>query len=123
MIGSKQSLERTPAVSCTTSGGGYMVRGLCLYGLLGATFLAYSPGIAGQSAPDGPKYDVASIKLRTDCGVKVTQTSVTPGGIRFTCAQAANLIALAYTPPAEKVFTRRPKVLGGPAWLNRDRYD
>lgn len=100
-----------------------MLKLFCQRGVLGVALLSYSLGHAGQSAPDRLRYDVASVKLRTDCGDRVIPANVTPGGVRFDCVQAATLIGLAYTPAAEKAFKRRPRVLGAPPWVNRDRYD
>jgi len=91
--------------------------------MLTAAFLSSVPAYAGQSAPDRPAYEVASVKLRTDCDERTVPPSITPDSIRFSCVKVANLIATAYSVMGASFLGRKPTVLGGPSWVDRDRYD
>jgi len=64
--------------------------------------------------PARPKFEVATIKLNTDCGNGVRNDPVSPGRLGLVCRSSRLLIEIAY---------KIPKALGGPAWLDSDLYD
>ena len=90
---------------------GQIVFVMTMTGLLGAGFSR------AQSATPHPAFEVASVKPSacTSGGLDMT-----PGRMNWSCISLRNLIQTAYRP----VVRVRPfDVLGGPAWLDSDRYD
>jgi uncharacterized protein (TIGR03435 family) len=97
-------------------------RVLCSVPLL-VTLFAVPYGEA-QSTPAPPAFDVASIKLNPKCeggGLN----GMSPGRLDLSCAPLRSLIRIAYgnVITGGTFASRRLEVLGGPEWLDKDRYD
>jgi uncharacterized protein (TIGR03435 family) len=89
--------------------------------LLPLAFVTLSAGVFAQPAKNAPKFDAADINLRTKTGT-TNQPAMTGGVLRggrydLRNATMLDLIATAYS------ITDRDLVVGGPAWLERQRFD
>jgi uncharacterized protein (TIGR03435 family) len=84
---------------------------------------AQSPQVA-QSAAAAPAFEVASIKLNTNCNAGGGRPSQSPVTLNLPCVPLRGLIRMAYSMVAGANFpSRRLEVLGGPGWLDTDQYD
>jgi uncharacterized protein (TIGR03435 family) len=89
--------------------------------LLPLAFVILSPVVFAQPAQNAPKFDAADINVRTRTGT-TNQPTMTGGVLRggrydLRNATMLDLIATAYS------ITDRDLVFGGPAWLERQRFD
>lgn len=95
--------------------------GPIVFGVFDAPTLAQSL----QSAPGAtPKWEAVSIRACKE-GDGLQQGAVTPGRLRTPCITLAPLIRSAYTHADGRPgphFVSSEKILGGPAWINSDRY-
>lgn len=87
------------------------------------------PFVRAQSAtPAGARFEVASIKPAADCSgsdnIYGTLLSPSPGNLALNCATVAGLILGAYDRYAggRTNFSLPPPILGGPSWINSERY-
>jgi uncharacterized protein (TIGR03435 family) len=76
----------------------------------------------GQSTPAPPAFDVASVKPSPNC--QGGRPSITPGRLELPCITLRALIRIAYGDAfaGANLNPRLLEVLGGPAWLDTDRY-
>ncbi len=84
-------------------------------------FVTLSPAVFAQSPQGAPKFDAADISLRSRTGT-TNQPTMTGGVLRggrydLRNATMLDLIATAYS------ISDRDLVVGGPAWLERQRFD
>jgi len=72
-----------------------------------------------------PAFEVASVKLNSNCGVGGgVPAGTSPGRLNTTCATLRGLIRMAYGAFAGgSVRPRVAEVLGGPGWLDSDHYE
>jgi uncharacterized protein (TIGR03435 family) len=88
--------------------------------LIGLLFVSH--GYA-QPAPR-PVFEVASIKPSTNCETSRSPAGVSPGRLTLPCISLRALIRAAYSAfVGETMSSRLLEVMGGPAWLDSDRYD
>jgi uncharacterized protein (TIGR03435 family) len=75
-----------------------------------------------QSTSAPPAFDVASVKLTSNC--EGGRPSITPGRLELPCITLRALIRIAYGDAftGANLNPRLLEVLGGPAWLDTDRY-
>ncbi len=73
-----------------------------------------------QSPDSASRFEVATIRLNADC-TKAAEEQVSPGRVAIRCVTVRQLIRVAYGNPGTP--GRRPEVLGGPQWIDSDRYD
>jgi uncharacterized protein (TIGR03435 family) len=79
-----------------------------------------------QTAPPRPAFDVASVKLNTTCNSLggPGPGSLTPGRFDMHCVTLRSLISMAYGAfSGGNLNSQRMEVVGGPHWLDSDRYD
>lgn len=69
-----------------------------------------------------PAFEVASVKLKTDCETNSSTIPSRPGYIYMTCIPVRNVISMAYALSAEG-GPRRVELLNGPRWIESDRYE
>ncbi len=81
--------------------------------LVGVVFSVFAGNLAGQT----PAFEAASIKLNPGCNGNELPT-ITPRRLVLKCISIRGQIRRW---SAER--TRRVEILGGPAWLDKDRYD
>src|SRR4051812_8588713 len=84
-------------------------------------FVALPRAVSAQPSPNTPKFDAADINLRLRTGT-TNQPTMTGGVLRggrydLRNATMVDLIATAYS------IADRDLVVGGPAWLERNRFD
>ena len=88
--------------------------------------LLNAPHGQAQSAPASSAFEVASVKLNKNCdsGGGVPSPSITPGRLNFPCFPLRALIRIAYGDVfvGATLNSRRMEALGGPGWLDTDRY-
>ena len=82
--------------------------------LAAAGFLAAWPGLSGQTA-SAPAFEVASVKLNTSIHNGIGN-KFGPGTMRWTNAPLQTLIHEIYR-------LKSYQILGGPAWIDSDRWD
>ena len=76
------------------------------------------------SSNQRPAFEVASVKLNSNCGGGGIPGGTSPGRLNTTCATLRGLIRMAYGAFAGgSVRPRVAEVLGGPGWLDSDRYE
>src|ERR1700730_10541459 len=88
-------------------------------GIVATAGLSMSPPLAAQSPPiaaSGPVFEAASVKPNTSGDARVILVPQPGGRLTGTNVTAAMLIRFAYDLPDFQV-------LGGPTWLNSDRFD
>ncbi|MEP7352651.1 MAG: TIGR03435 family protein [Acidobacteriota bacterium] len=68
-----------------------------------------------------PPRAVTSVKPNGTCGYGSARASLTPGHLQLTCTSLRSLIATTYTKGLST--SRRVEVLGGPPWLDKERFD
>jgi uncharacterized protein (TIGR03435 family) len=91
------------------------VRLLPILGLLAA-------GFAAQTQPR-PGFEVATLKRNTNCQIDPTR-GPSPGRLDLVCLPIRAYIRVAYGVfTGNSINARRIEVLGGPAWLDSERYD
>lgn len=95
-----------------------------LSALLVVSELLIAPHCRAQSTPAPPAFDVASIKLNTKCD-SGGLNGMSPGRLDLPCMSLRALIRMAYGNMivAGGFNSRRLEVLGGPGWLDSERYD
>jgi uncharacterized protein (TIGR03435 family) len=81
-----------------------------------------------QSTAARPAFEVASIKLDPSCetgGMAGRAAGITAGGLNIPCVSLRALIRVAYSGVITNggIGSRFMEVLGGPGWLDTDRYD
>jgi uncharacterized protein (TIGR03435 family) len=92
--------------------------------------ISNAPAIRAQSAQTRPgrglrppAFEVASIKLNPDCVIGDGRSSQSPVSFNLPCLPLRGLLRMAYSAQVGAVFpSRRLEVLGGPDWLDTDRY-
>jgi len=87
--------------------------------------IAAAQGLLAQSTPQ-PEFEAASIKLNKNCAMGGRSGGMTsPGRITLECAELRDLILTAYEIYGgnAKPASFRMQVLGGPAWMDSDRFD
>src|SRR5512147_2769678 len=89
-----------------------------------AILLAASAVLSAQSQPP-PSFEVASIKPSpANCTIPGDRGGPTPGRLDLPCLPVRSLIRVAYgSLMGNTLAARRMQVLGGPSWLDTDRYD
>jgi uncharacterized protein (TIGR03435 family) len=92
--------------------------------LVALPFIGGGPQSLAQSALTRPTFEVASIRLDTSCDNGGGPGGISPGRVGLKCVTLRALIRTAYgafvgTTPS----SRRTEVVGGPNWLDTDRYD
>jgi uncharacterized protein (TIGR03435 family) len=97
---------------------------LCTCASLLAQTSATTPASKSDSAKQ-LKFDVASIKLNPDCDTRRGLSSPpSPDNFRMVCATLRQLITSAYgTFEGSNYRFPRLEVVGGPHWVDTDRYD
>lgn len=94
-----------------------------------SVFAALSLGIGLLAATgahaQSPSFDAASIKLNPNCEVGSGRPGSSPGGLNLPCVSLRALLRLAYSeiPAGASLPARFIQVVGGPAWLDTERYD
>ena len=80
-------------------------------------------GLMAQSAR--PEFDVASVKAISGCEGNMRRPVMVPGKIELTCVTLRALIRMAYGGMVSggNFAASRTDVLGGPAWLDGERFD
>ncbi len=83
--------------------------------------LASSSGGAQSSGPDGPAFEVATVRPNTS-GETRRHIEVLPGG-RFNAVNMTlwQILSIAY--PIEGKFRDEMNLVGGPGWITSDRFD
>ena len=86
--------------------------------------LLNAPHSRAQSAPASSAFEVASVKLNKNCDSVGGSPSITPGRLNFPCFPLRALIRIAYGDlfVGATLNSRRMEALGGPGWLDTDRY-
>jgi len=109
----QRTLLRRPAGGCRRAG-------------MTARAVAAAALLAGAlSGQPRPSFEVASIKLNTNCQ-SGGLNNLKPGGLDLPCTPLRRMISIAYGQViAGGTFNPRGlmEVIGGPAWLDTDRYD
>jgi len=71
-----------------------------------------------------PAFSVTSIKLNKNCTANPTKNVFTPATLHMPCAPVRALIRAAYSAySGTDLSARRLRVVGGPDWIDSDRYD
>ena len=86
-----------------------------LLGLLGES-LSRAQSQAGVK----PSFDVVSVKLNPSCNGDLAGLEIRPGRLNLPCNALRGLIRMAYR--SGSIDSRPLEVIGGPAWINSDRY-
>jgi uncharacterized protein (TIGR03435 family) len=86
--------------------------------------LLHAPQCRAQPIPQpSPAFEVASVKPGANCD-SGGPGGTSPGRLNLSCISLRGLIRMAYSAFAgEAMNARRVDVLGGPAWLDSDKYD
>src|SRR5579862_1321269 len=101
-----------------------MKRWLVFAALPGIAGFLNIPSIDAQSPGAGPAFEVASVKLNTHCQNGTYPGGTSPATLTLSCVSLRGLIRGAYGAfVGENMNSRRIEVLGGPAWIDTDRYD
>jgi uncharacterized protein (TIGR03435 family) len=93
------------------------------FGCVAVEALSGQP-LADQHGPSEHKFAAASIRPATHCddGAK-RPGNISPGRLELSCFTARTLIRAAYGPYSAKgIAAPRIEVLGGPSWLDTERY-
>jgi uncharacterized protein (TIGR03435 family) len=78
---------------------------------------------AAQNA-DRPAFEVASVKASANCRDVTYPGGTSPGRLALTCVSLRTLIRGAFGSfTGLEVSARRTEILGGPAWLDTERFD
>jgi uncharacterized protein (TIGR03435 family) len=86
--------------------------------------LLISPYTRAQPVAVHTSFEVASIKRNAHCGNAGVPGATSPGKLNMTCATLRGLIRMAYSGVVGgNINSRRLEVLGGPSWLDTERYD
>lgn len=92
-----------------------------------ATVIVSLPGLRGyaQEVSPRPQFDVASIKRNSNCQTGTGRSGIFPGKLELPCVSLRGLIRMAYGDivVGGNLAARGIEVLGGPGWLDTDRYD
>jgi uncharacterized protein (TIGR03435 family) len=75
-----------------------------------------------QSAPVPARFEVATIRLNTECIGGGGHEQLSPGRYSVECVSLRDYIRVAFG-SGRGPTAQRPQVLGGPGWLDTDRYD
>jgi uncharacterized protein (TIGR03435 family) len=102
-----------------------MTRWIPLGALLAVMGLCMGSQAHGQSPAIRPAFEVATVKLNTGCGSVIRGTPPSPGRLNMQCITLKDLIGTAYITFANGPHpnARRPQILGGPSWIDSDRYE
>jgi uncharacterized protein (TIGR03435 family) len=93
-------------------------------GILNAPAIRAQPPQVAPSTAAAPAFEVASVKLSTNCDSGGGRSGQSPVSFNLPCVSLRGLIRVAYSVQAGANFpSRRVDVLGGPGWLDTDRYD
>jgi uncharacterized protein (TIGR03435 family) len=90
-----------------------------------AALLTAPAGFAQSNAPR-PAFDVTSVKLNTNCQTGGGgRAGISPRNLALPCVSLRALIGVAYGDMlvGAGIGARRMEALGGPGWLDTDRYD
>jgi len=85
-------------------------------------FLISGALVQAQEPAAGPRFDVATIRLSPDC-VDRGRERDSPGRFGVQCVSLREVIRVAYGNVGTLSQGRLPDVLGGPRWIDTDRYD
>jgi len=87
--------------------------------------LLTAPQGQAQPAQARPSFEVASVKVNAHCEPGQGHFGISPGGLYLPCISLRALIRNAYGDPFNggNLPARRLEALGGPSWLDSDRYD
>jgi uncharacterized protein (TIGR03435 family) len=98
---------------------------IVLTSLIFATGLCYIPLLHAQSNPARPEFEVATIRLSLACISGGGHEQLSPGRFGVECVSLRNYIRVAFGSfgSGRNPNAKPPEVLGGPAWLDSDRYD
>jgi uncharacterized protein (TIGR03435 family) len=93
--------------------------------MLRVTLVALTASLLYAQPAPRPSFEVASIKPSApNCTGPGPNTGPTPGRLELPCVSARTLIRAAYTVlNGDQVLARTIGVVGGPAWLDTDRFD
>jgi uncharacterized protein (TIGR03435 family) len=105
-------LTRARQFSCHNSGVKSDMRWLV------CALLVLTAARGAAQPPTRAAFDSATIKLNATCG-NARGGGPSPGQLNLTCRSMRNLIQAAYGSRSPQP----PQVLGGPAWLDSERYD
>jgi uncharacterized protein (TIGR03435 family) len=87
-----------------------------------AAAILFLSGILNAQTPQRPAFEVATIKPSPNC--TMSSGAPTPGRLDIKCTTLRELIKGAYGIFAgEKIASRMLDVVGGPSWLDSDRFD
>ena len=86
-----------------------------------AAVLSFAAMGAAQSAPDGPAFEVATVRENTSGDTRM-HIEVQPGG-RFTAINMTLWQILSVTYPVDGRFRDEIQLTGGPAWIRSARFD
>lgn len=85
--------------------------------------LAAAGHCGAQPGPPRLAFEVASIKRNKDCQA-ISGPGISPGRVSLSCLSIRALVRAAYgSAPGGSLMTSRIDVLGGPSWLDSNRYD
>ncbi len=79
-------------------------------------------GIRAQGQAAASRFEVATIRLDPDCSGG-TREQQSPGRYGILCVPLRDVIRVAYGNVEGSTQGRLPEVLGGPRWIDTDRYD
>jgi uncharacterized protein (TIGR03435 family) len=89
--------------------------------------IGVSMGSQGHAQSPAPRstFEVATVKLDRGCGNVTRGNPPSPGRLNMQCITLKDLIGTAYITFAHGPHpsARRPKILGGPSWIDSDRYE
>src|ERR1022692_715118 len=79
-------------------------------------------GIDAQGPASASRFEVATIRLNTDCAGGGRE-QLSPGRFGIECVCLREVIRVAYGNVGGPSPARLPDVLGGPGWIDTDRYN
>lgn len=91
-----------------------------------AILILQAPLGRAQTAPAAPQFDVASVKLNTNCGAfRGGKMPFSPGRINMECTTLQDLVLSSYAFFANGVSLNQEilEITGGPSWAQSDHYD
>jgi uncharacterized protein (TIGR03435 family) len=89
----------------------------------GAIFCLVSTALLHAQVPEpASRFEVATIRLNNDCGAGARE-HLSQGRFGIECVSLREVIRVAYGNPGDASQGWLPEVLGGPGWLDTDRYD
>src|SRR5512133_1323995 len=90
--------------------------------MCGRIAILWFAGTLCAQPPSRPAFEVATIKLNPNCSARGGAPA--PGRLELQCTTLRSMIRLSYSAiQGERLNARMAQVIGGPAWLDTDRYD